>query len=325
MLTSKMNDIEHSPLPVWRAMDLSAVDLNLLVALDLLLEERSVRAAARRAHVTPSAMSHTLGRLRDLLGDEVLVRAGRGLVPTPRADGLTAPLKQVLAAARDLLDDAATFSPATLRRAFRLVCTDHVSTVLLPGVEAVLGAEAPGVDLHVAPLVPETMEDLRRGTVDAAIGIFPDTPPEVRTKRLFSDGFATVARPDHPRVRDALTLEAFLAEDHVLVSPRGGPEGAVDRALATRGLRRRVARTFPTFLSALWFVLDSDALLTVSRRLVAATRHRLLLRELPPPLPLEDYTLVIAWHPRVDRSAEDAWFRSVLARAADAIEAQSAP
>lgn len=298
-------------------MNLGAADLNLLVALDLLLEERAVRGAARRAGVTPSAMSHTLARLRELLGDEVLVRAGRGMVPTPRAEALALPVKELLASAAALLDDPSRFDPATLRRAFRVVCTDHVSTVLLAPSEAALAAEAPGVDLLVAPLVPDTMEDLRKGNVDLAIGVFPEAPPEVRMRRLFDDRFVTVCRPDHPRLRGgALTLEAYLAEQHVLVAPRGGAVGHVDHALEALGRRRRVARAFPSFLAALWQVRRSDALLTVSAHLVAAVADALPMAVFEPPLTLAPYTIQLAWHPRTDKSAPDAWLRQVLVRVA---------
>lgn len=301
--------------------DLGAVDLNLLVALDHLLEERSVRGAARRAHVSPSAMSHTLGRLRELLGDELLVRAGGEMVATPKAEALAVPLKDLLAGVRELLADPGRFDPSTLRRAFRVVCTDHVSTVLLVRAEAILRREAPGVAIYVLPVTPETMGELRRGVAEVAVGVFPDASPEIRQRRLFGDGFVTVCRPGHPRAGDAeLSLDAFLAEDHVLVAPRGTPEGHVDRVLAARGLARRIYRTFPNFLAALLHVTEHDALLTVSRRLVDATRERFPVRAFAPPVPLEDYTLMMAWHPRVDRSAEDRWLRSVLMRAAAGLE-----
>ncbi len=301
-------------------MELSAVDLNLLVALDLLLDARSVRGAARRAHVTPSAMSHTLGRLRALLEDELLVRAGRDMVLTPRAEALIVPLRAVLSGARRLLEAPGRLDPASLRRPFRLVCTDHVSTVLLPQVEARLRAQAPGVDLYLCPLQSDTMEDLRNGAVDAAIGVFPEAPPELRQRRLFDDGFVTVARSGHPRLAGSkLSLDAFLAEDHLLVAPRGTPSGTIDGLLAEAGLRRRVARTVPHFLAAIWHVTESDLLLTISRRLVTATAHRLPLLRWPTPLPVEDYTLHLAWHPRLDASPEDAWLRGVLVEAAQAL------
>ncbi|MCB9685707.1 MAG: LysR family transcriptional regulator [Alphaproteobacteria bacterium] len=302
--------------------NLAGVDLNLLVALDLLLDERSVRAAARRAGVTPSAMSHTLSRLRDVFGDELLVRSGRRLLPTRRAEALADPVRQVLVLAGDLLDDSAPFEPAASTRAFRVVCTDHVSTVLLAGVEQRVRERAPGVDLHVRPLVPETMEDLRDGRADVAIGIFPDASPEVRMRRLFDDGFVTVARQRHPRIGPpSVSMEAFLRETHVLVAPRGDARGTVDEDLDALGLRRRVARTFPSFLAAAWHVADSDDLLTVSARLVAAVAPRLGLAALPPPMPLPRYAMHLAWHPRTDRSREDAWFRALLLEVSEALPA----
>lgn len=306
-------------------MDLAAVDLNLLVAFDLLLEERSVRGAARRAHVTPSAMSHTLRRLRDLLGDEVLVRAGRSMVPTPHAEALVDPVRDLLARARQVLADPARFDPSELQRPFRIVCTDHVSTVLLDDVDRTLRSEAPGVDVYVQPIAAETMDDLRTGRADVAIGIFPNAAPEIRTRRLFADGFVTVAAADHPRIGDALTLDRFLAEEHLLVAPRGTPTGTIDRILAERDLERRVARTVPSFLSAMWHVVSSERLLTISRRMVAATADRLPVRVWPTPLPVGDYTLVLAWHPRVDRDVEHRWFRDVLTRSAARLTEPSSP
>lgn len=194
--------------------------------------------------------------------------------------------------------------------------------MLLPAVEQRVAAAAPGVDLHLSPLVPETMQDLRDGRVDVAIGIFPDAPPEVRQRRLFTDRFVTVARVGHPRVAEGrLDRAAFLAEPHVLVSPRGGRTGLVDDVLAREGQARRVARTYPSFFAALWHVLHADALLTVSERLVHATAAHLPLRVHPPPLPLPTYDLQLVWHPRVDRDPAHGWFRGVLAAAGASLPA----
>jgi len=306
-----------APSPAGGSADLRGTDLNLLVSLDLLLSAGSVREAARRAGVTPSAMSHSLARLRAHFHDPLLVPAGRRLMPTPRAEALAGPVAELLELARNVLDEGGPIDPTALRRPFRLVCTDHVSTVLLPRVHARLCAEAPGVDLHVLPLVPESMQELRMGLVDAAIGIFPEAPPEVRQRRLFDDRFVTVARMDHPRVRGpTLSMEDFLAESHALVAPRGTPRGTVDAELARLGLQRRVARSFPSFLAAAWHTAASDDLLTVSARLVDALRPTLPLRALPPPLPLPGCAMVLAWHPRLDRARADVWLRGVLVDAA---------
>lgn len=298
--------------------DLSAVDLNLLVALELLLEERSVRGAARRAHVTPSAMSHTLGRLRELLDDELFVRAGRRMVPTPRAESLASPVADVLARARWVLSENHRFDPQRLERRFRVVCTDHVSTVLLDPALRRIRREAPAVDLVVAPLTPNTMEELRHGEVDAAIGVFPEAPPEMRMRGLFTDRFVTVWRAGHPRLH-TLDLSTYLEEPHVLVAPRGVPVGLVDQVLAEQHQHRRVARAFPSFLAALWHVSRSDELLTISERLVEAVAPRLSLRSATPPLSLPEYRLVLAWHPRTGKSREDVWFRDLLADVADTL------
>lgn len=299
-------------------MNLASVDMNLLVALDLLLDERSVRGAARRAGVSASAMSHTLRRLRDTLGDEVLVRAGRGMVATARGEALVHPVKDVIARARALLDHPDAFDPLALRRRFYIACTDHVSTVLLSEVERALTTDAPHMDWVVLPITSTVMSDLRKGAIDVAIGVFPDAAPEMRQRRLFTDRFVTVHRADHPRLGEKdLTLDAFLAEDHILVAPRGTPSGHVDRLLAERHQKeRRVARAFPGFLAALWHAMHSDALLTVSSRLVHAAASAFPLRVQTPPLALADYTLNLIWHPRTHDAASDAWFRDTLAHAA---------
>ncbi len=276
-----------------------------------------MRGAARRLHLTPSAMSHALGRIRELLGDEVLVRAGRGMVPTPRAEALAAPVRKLLSQAQAVLRDPEPFSPMNSHRAFRVVCTDYVSTVLLPRVEQILHEEAPHVGMYVCPLVPETMSQLRTGEVDGAIGVFASKPPEMHEQVLFNDRFVTVSRSDHPRMRRSkLSLDMYLAEQHVLVAPSGSPSGPVDVLLAGRGLQRNVARTRPSFLSALWLVAESEFLLTVSRRIVTATATRLPVRIMPTPLPVTGNQLSILWHPRVADAEEDAWFRGVIQRAA---------
>lgn len=297
--------------------DLRSVDLNLLVALDALLDERSVRGAARRLHLTPPAMSHQLRRIRDLLDDEVLVRAGRGMVATPRAEALIEPVRALLAQAQQVLESPARFSPESSQRAFRLVCTDHVATVLLPIVEQLLAQEAPGVDMHLCPVLPEMMEQLRTGAVDVAIRVVESTLSGLRAHTLFDERYVTVVRQDHPRLRGpGVTLDEFLAEAHVLVAPGGVARGPIDALLEAAGRERRIARTRPNFLSALWLVCESDMVLTVGRRVVEAVAERLPVRVLPTPLPVEDYELSMLWHPRLDGSVADLWFRELLQRAA---------
>lgn len=176
------------------------------------------------------------------------------------------------------------------------------------------------MDLYVCPVRPEMMDELRSGAVDVAIRVLGQVPPQMRTRALFRDHYVTVARREHTRVRGPeLTLEAFLAETHLLVAPEGDPKGPIDAILAAQGKARRVARTRPNFLAALWLVAQSDALLTLSRRVVEATAARVPVRILPTPLPVEDYELSMLWHPRVDGAVADAWFREVVVRAAEGL------
>ena len=307
------------------AVELSRIDLNLLVALDALLQEQSVRRAAERVGLTPSAMSHALARLRDLLGDPILTRAGRRMVPTERALALTGPLHAQLRALEALLAPPAELDPSTLERAFRVMATDHVVTLLQPGVERLLAAEAPAVALFVEPLTPVTMERLRDGRLDLAIGVFPEAPPEMRTRRLFEDRFVVVLREGHPALEAPLDLGAYLALDHLLVAPRGTPRGLVDRVLEEQDRSRRVARTVPHFLAAVHLLPGTDFALTLSARLAAALGPGLGLALRPVPLSLGSYALHALWHPRRDADPAHEWLRGVWLRAAEALPAPPEP
>ncbi len=298
-------------------MDISTIDLNLLVAFELLMQERSVTAAARRAHVSPSAMSHMLRRLRTLLSNEVLVRQGQQMVPTPQAEALAVPIRELLSQARSVFANSSALDPGNLRRIFRLACTDAASTVLTAEIRAILGREAPGVDLCIHPMTADVAQELRDGAVDAAIGLFHLAPPEMVSRRIYTDRLVTVARLDHPRRgAGALSLDDFVAEAHIEVTAPGEPRGAVDRLLAEDGLSRRIALRVPDSLAALWYVLETDYLFTTSQRLVEATQHVLPVRMLAVPLPLAEHPVGLMWHPRTHRAPADVWFRDLLIRAA---------
>lgn len=298
-------------------MHLSAVDLNLLVALDALLQTRSVQAAARRVGLTPSAMSHALDRLRALFDDPLLVRAGRGMVPTPRAEALAGPLRATLTDVEGLLLPAGAFDPARLSRTFRVRLPDSLTVVLLPRLEGLLAAEAPGVDLHLQPLDGETLVALRDGRTDAAVAILPDAPADVRGRPLLDERFVCVARVGHPAVHGALDLDTFCALTHVLVATRGSTvRGPVDDVLAELGRSRRVARLVPSFLPALVLASRTDHVLTIAKSVADALAGPLGLQVLEPPLPLPPYTLSLHWHARDDVDEAQAWFREAILRAA---------
>lgn len=298
---------------------LSQLDANLLVVLDALLREVSVTRAARRVGLSQSAMSHALARLRDHLGDPLLVRAGRVMVLTPRAEALAPRVHRVVGEMETIFAADAPFSPAELDRAFRVNTTDHVQFLLVPALDTRLGREAPGVDLYIGSITRGTFDELRAGSIDAAIGVFADVPPDVAQEALFEDRFVCVVRADHPVVKRKLTLEQYASLPHLLVAPRGEPRGLIDDLLATHGLGRRVARAVPHFLVAPFLAASSDYVLTLSERLATQMAETLPLRLLEPPLDIAPYTLTLVWHQRNDGDAAHAWLRRCIAEVAAAL------
>ena len=297
---------------------MESVDLSLLVTLDALLQEGSVTGAARRVGLSTPAMSHALARVRAQLHDPILVRAGRGMALTARAEAMKARVRSAVAEARRALEPEGPFVAAELQRTFVVHATDYVLTILGLAVDHRLGAEAPGVSLRFVPNGTDDAARLREGASDLAVGIYGDLPPEMRARRLLTDRFVCVLRRDHPTLQRRVTLEHYCALTHVQVAPRGQPGGYVDDMLAQRGLARRVARAVPYFLTALQLVAESDHVLTVSERI--ATRYAgpmgLELREAP--LPLEPYALSLVWHPRVDDDPGHRFLREVFVDAAQA-------
>lgn len=297
---------------------LSEIDLNLLISLDAILATGSVTAAAERIGLSKPAMSHALGRIRALLGDEVLVRSGKQWILTERARAMAAPLAAILAQATALISSDRPFDPAELRREFRIHTTDHVLTILGVAVEQAIAQAAPGVDLRFLPVLPDDVAPLR-DDVDLGIGVFPELPPELRKQALFEDRFCCVVRSDHPQVRGRLTLKQYTSMSHVLVAPRGRAGSTADAALAALGERRRISLAVPYFLAALHCVAESDCVATISVRLARVHAERFGLQVLRPPLDLPPYRIDQIWHPRVEDEPAHAWMRRLIAGAARAI------
>jgi DNA-binding transcriptional LysR family regulator len=290
-------------------------DLNLLLTLDALLQEESVTLAATRLGLSTPAASHALARIRVRLGDPILVRAGRKMVLTPRGEQLRPLVRSLVAEATRVLDAAVPFSSRDLARTFTIYTTDHVLLVLGPTLDRLLHDEAPGVSLRFLPSAEEDWVPLRDGTADLSVCILGHFPPEFRTQPLFTDRFVCVVRQDHPRVGKRLTLDEYLALEHIVVSPLGR-RSYVDAVLAERGQERRIRRVVPFFVSGLLMAATTDYVLTVSVRAAAALANTLPLRTLEPPLPLPSYDLNLLWHPRLDNEPANQWLRGVFVRAA---------
>ncbi len=297
-------------------------DLNLLVALDALLQEHSVSRAAARLELSTPAMSHALGRLREQLGDPLLVRAGQRMVVTPRGADLRDRVHRIAAEALAVLRPAPTGDIGQTPRTFRITATDHVLAVV--GVALDRAAHAvPAISLHVIPNERNEVVLLRDGALDLAIGVYDyapysELPPDLRIQQLFEERFVCVVRSDHPTVSKSLTLAQYAALEHVQIVPRGQPGGYVDELLAKRGHRRRIARAVPYFLAALALTAESDYVLTVPLRVARRMSARFGLRMVAPPrtLGLEPYHVAQLWHPRNERDAGHRWLRETVMSAA---------
>jgi len=300
---------------------LSGVDLNLLVALDALLATRSVTAAAGRVGVTQSAMSRTLGRLRDLFDDPLFVRVGRGLVPTERAEALVAQLSEWRADTEALLRHRAPFDPATARRELLISAPDLATSLAMPRLLARLANEAPGIDVVTVDVHGDDLDALL--VERPSVAISPRIPDRaaLRQRPTCTLGFSVILRRDHPALARGLDVATFAGLRHLLVAPRGRPGGVVDELLAERGLQRRVAALIKTFAIAGEIVAESDLVATVPSVLAARFARTLPIVALAPPLPMPTFTLHVGWHERYHHDAGHAWLRRAVIAALDEVDA----
>jgi len=296
-------------------LNLAAIDLNLLVALDALLREENVTVAGRRIGLSQPAMSHALGRLRELLDDELLVREGRVMRRTELGRQLTPAVRRLVGDIEATLLARRRFDPATSQRSFRIAANDHAGAVLLPALFARVRRAAPGVQLDILPQQGAPAEaELARGDLDAVIGTFVRVAPPLVERVLFREGFVCAVRRDHPAA-GRLTLRRYVELDHLLVASPGYGPGVVDLALEARGMQRRVAMRVPHFLVAPAIVARTDLVLTLPRRVLAAADASAL-RVSRPPLPLEDFPVQLIWHQRADSDPGAAWLREQIAACA---------
>ncbi|MCY1493234.1 PCP degradation transcriptional activation protein [compost metagenome] len=295
--------------------ELRRIDLNLLVVLDALLAEQHVTRAAERLHLSQPAVSHALGRLRDLLGDPLLVRSGGGLVPTPRALELQRPLTETLARVQALLAPSG-FDPTSSRRVFRLAMSDYGAACLLPTLTRTLRREAPGIGLEISQGSREAMlERLQNGEIDLAAGVFPELPETLRGTCLFEEGFACLldraSLPDTHR----LDLPSYLARPHVLVEMRGGGATEIERALTKVRERRRIAIRLPHWSVAPELIAGTDLILTVATRGLRKVDDNSLVI-VPPPFELPGFAFDLVWHQRGSGDPALAWLRGQVQAAA---------
>lgn len=308
-------------------IDLSRIDLNLLVLFEAVMQEHHVGRAADRLNLSPSAVSHRLGRLRRLLNDPLFVRTPRGVVATQRAGELSAPIGEVLAQVREVLSSAEPFDPATSRRRFTIGAPDGVSAVFLSPLLDRLRAQAPMVDISLRQLLPVPGEmsperawraaftELDAREMDVAIIPSDVVPARFHRRAVYEENFVLAMRRDHPFL-EAPTLDRYCAMQHLVVSLAGDPRGFVDEVLSRSGRARRVALTVPNFMFALAVLAETDLIAAMPRRLVQSYAGRLGAVGVDAPLPLGEFRLNAVAPNAAMKDAGLTWLLGLIEKAA---------
>jgi len=293
-------------------MDIRNVDLNLLVALDALLAERSVSRAALRLHLSQPATSALLARLRELFGDPLLLRSARGMLPTPRAMELLGPIRQVLDQVDAIVKPRAAFDAASAIYTFTLSASDYVEYALLPMLADYLEHKAPGVRLQVRPLDLQLVaKQMETGEVDLCITGLQNALPGLHVRPLYRERMVSVVRRNHPEIGASLTLDQFCSLEHIQVWVRGsGFNTRIDEALAALGRKRHARLAVPHFLLVPEMVARSNMISALPERL--ARGYAKQLRILEPPVQIEGFTVGEMWHARNELDTAQRWLREVL-------------
>lgn len=294
-------------------MDTKNFDLGLLVTLETLLKERNVTRAARRLNLSQPAMSARLARLREALGDPLLIPSQRGMILTQRALDMMQPLQEALDGVRRVVEQGAPFNPETLRATVVIAASDYVQYALLARYSVTLRAEAPMIRIawRALDLMALTTQ-LERGEVDLALAMPESAPVGMRQRRLCDEEYVVVARQGHPSIRGSLDLDLFCALDHVVVSPKGGGfAGPTDAALEAIGRRRNVVLSTPGFLIVPEIVSRSDMIALIPRRIADGWSERVQLLE--PPLHIPGFAIASIWHERTTNHPAQIWLRDRLA------------
>ena len=305
-------------------MSFLTLDLNLLRVFDAVMTEQNLTRAANRLAMTQPAVSNALRRLRDSLGDELLIRTAHGVKPTPRAENLWPAVRQALSALEEAIAPEQNFDIANAHNTFRLAMADATAALWLPALVRSIEREAPKLTIRMVPLTTrEPRPMLLRGDIDLAVGFFPGVTAQlaggqgtsvspIRHEQLYSGRYVCVMRKDHPLANEDLTVDNYCAANHLLVSFSGRAHGLVDEALAKIGRERRILLTVNQFFTAGRVVATSDLITVLPRHLIASTgiTGALITKELPFELPHVHVDML--WHERDTRSPAHKWLRGHL-------------
>ncbi|WP_008310501.1 LysR family transcriptional regulator [Leptolyngbya sp. PCC 6406] len=297
-----------------KSIDLSGIDLNLLVAFEALYAERSVTGAAQRVHVGQPAMSAALGRLRSLFADDLFVRVKREMKPTAKAVAIAPQVAIALNTIRATLADLQAFDPAQSQKAFTIATSDYFASLVLPELLVILRDQASQVDLRLLPVDKSSIVDLLEdGLVDVALGIFTDLPPYILQENLLLERFIGISRAGHPALeKGAISLENFVAFPHALFTLRRDAIGAIDQALAQQGLKRRIALTVPYWLALPNAIAASDLLVAIPACLEMHLSRHYPLQPFEIPLNLSPWSVSMVWSQISDRDSANLWLRQMI-------------
>lgn len=297
---------------------LKAFDLNLLVVFIAVDEHRHITKAAKVLGITQPALSHALARLRLLLKDQLFVKSSKGMVPTPKAEKLSQPIRQLLTSFTQQVLEKDHFSPKTVKRIFNVYMTDLIESLLLPALLRTLQTEAPHAQVASRSMsfaLPR--DDLELGHCDIAVaGFFGDLPDGFYQQKLFSDSFVCAVRKDHPRLKGKtqLSLDEFCEETHLLIAPGGDLHGKIDDVLKQKNRKRHIIAGLNAFMSAAWIIRDTDSIFIGPSRLIKQVHQAFPVHVLPPPVKIPDITIVQVWHERNNQDPGHSWFREQIRR-----------
>jgi DNA-binding transcriptional LysR family regulator len=307
------------------ALNFRTLDLNLLRVFDVVMAERNLTRAAERLSLTQPAVSNALKRLREAVGEDLLTRSAHGVIPTPRAEALWPEVRSALGRLRGVLAPG-EFDPQTDAASFRISMADATAALFMPSLVAQIEQSGAQANLRSLPLtVRDPSALLERGDADIAVGFFPDTVAALlaqgdgallRRQRLNEGEYTCVMRRGHPLAKQPLTLDAYCAAHHLLVSLSGRDHGLADQVLAGLNRKRRVVLTVNQYFTAGRVVASSDLLTVLPRTFIAATGYQDKLVQRPIPLPLAGIHVEALWHMRHDRASAHQWLRARLVDAA---------
>ncbi|MFZ5693628.1 MAG: LysR family transcriptional regulator [Pseudomonadota bacterium] len=295
-------------------MNLRNIDLNLLVAFDALIAERSASRAADKLGVTQPAVSHALKRLRHLFKDDLLVRGAHGLQPTGRALSLHPQVQSVLADIRSIVSTGTEFDPATTQRTFRLSMSDAMSVEALPAIVRRIRRDAPNIDLVISTSGPqESCSRIADDAIDLAIGVFPHVPKELFSRELYRDTLICVADRKNRRLKNGrMTLEAYLESPHVTVARHRDTGIQVDEILDSMGIPRRIVVAVPHYLSIPSLIRGTDLVAHTRRRLLSVFRRSTGLVVFPVPMKVPELEFIQIWHKRYEGDPGHRWLRDLV-------------